>query len=896
MLPPVSNTKLNRPTPRPEHVARARLLVRLDDSLRPGHRLTVVVGPAGYGKTALLAEWLRQVQASTPNHAVAWVALDEGDDDAARFWGLLVAALREASGRADFGAEALGVLRSPGHLALDGVIALILNDLAAIAAPVTLALDDYHVVRSTAIHGSLAAFLERLPPTVRVAIATRAEPPLGLARLRVRGELLELGAQDLRFTSAEVAVFLRTWLGDISDTDGALIEARTEGWAAGLQLAALALQRLTTAADRSTFIRAFTGSQRHVFDYLVGEVLQHQPEATQTFLLKTSILRRFTASACAGLLAEPADETAAARQLAYIDRAQLFLIPLDPERRWYRYHPLFAETLRARLAADDPARLPELHRRAARWFDEHDAPELAIHHALEAGDHAQAAELIRSQARPHMIRGELATLLGWIESLPRPLRDAHAWLTAEHGMALLFSGRLGEAEAQATLAETQAHELPDSAHLRGVLAALRAYAADARGDFVESLAQAHHADALLPAADYLSRGILPYVRGRAYLARGDLAAAEAAFAEMVAIAQRAGNIWTLSVAVGQATFARRLRGRLGSAETAYVEALQLADSRGERGFAPAAVLEAGWASLLYERNRLGEARRLLDNALPRLRGWGNPASLTGALATLARLNLAEGRSDDADAVLREAEDVTRRTAVAPATRSTLIGEQVRCWLRQGALTEAARWADALPATVSGVAVADDALAIAVARVRLAQGRAVEAVESLTQIVARAETGGRVQTVIEGLTLLALAQTAARQSLAGLDALGRAVTLADPEGYCRTFVDEGEPLRKLLVDLVARSGRASPIRAKAQRLLTAFSDSAKAQPGGLVEPLSDRELEILRHVQAGKSNREIAEYLVVSLATVKKHLEHAHAKLGVHSRTHALARARELGLL
>ncbi len=906
MLPILVTTKLHRPIPRAGHVARVRLLNRLDEALQPGRRLTVVACPAGYGKTALLGEWYGRMQAIIPAPALAWASLDEGEDDAVRFWSLVIAALQSACALPDLGAEALGLLKAPGPAALEAVVALVLNDLAALSTPVVLALDDYHLIQSPAVHGSLAQFIERLPPAARVVIATRAEPPLGLARLRVGGQLVELGLEDLRFTSGEAYDFLHGWLGDLPAADAAQLAARTEGWAAGLQLAALALQSTPLTEERSALIARFAGSQWAIVDYLVEEVLQRQTSEAHDFLLRTSILHRLSASACAALLDPPADITHAAALLEGLERANLFLIPLNADRSWFRYHHLFAEALRARLDAVDPRQAIRLHQRAAQWFEGAGFPDLAIQHALTGQDHDQAARLIRAQARPLMIRGELATWLNWVGALPKAVRAAQPWLLGEHAMALLFSGRLDEAETLAAQALAGAADLPDCDHLAGVIAALRAYAADARGAFAEALAQADRADALLPADDYLSRGILPFVRGRAHLASGDLRAAEQAFGEMIAVARRAGNIWTLSIATSQAAYVSQLRGDLRSAAALFNDALVLADARGERGYAPAAVLETGLAAVQYERNALSEAQALLDGALGRLRGWGNPASLATALLTHSRVALALGRAKDADQALTEAEQLMRRTAVAPVARGAIAAERARQWLAAGQYSQATRWADDHPEVGWHSSVAGDLVANAVARIRLAQGQAAEAGALLAAVVERAEAGGRTCLLVDALTLQSLVLATLRRPSASLDALARATRLALPEGRVRIFLEEGEPLLGLLQTLHAQAARRDGgLADRLATLLAAFpgvevkpapASRTPRDPSGLIEPLSARELDVLRLVQEGHSNREIAERLVVSLATVKKHIEHAHAKLGVHSRTQALARAQELGLL
>ena len=900
MIPPLLTTRLHRPSLRAHHVSRPRLVERLRAAADP--RLAVVVGPAGYGKTTLLAEWLSELAAAQPAPCLAWVSLDAGDDDPIRFWSTLIASLRLGCGQPDLGAEALGLLRTPGPRPLEAVVTLLLNELTTLPAPLWLALDDYHLIQAPAIHGSLARLIEHLPAAVHVAIATRADPPLGLARLRARGALCEIGPQDLRFTPDEAAVFLTNWLGSVSAEAVERLETRTEGWAAGLQLAALALRE---CPDREAFLREFAGSQRHIVAYLIEEVLQRQPAVIQDFLLRTSVLHGFSADVCAALL--PPDGPSAASLLDQLDHAQLFLVPLDEQRRWYRYHQLFAEALQDRLDREHPGLSAELHRRAGDWFDAAGHAEPAIAHARAAGDHHRAIQRIRAQARPLMIRGELATLLGWIESLPVEARNAEPWLMIEQAMALLFAGQLDLAEAIGAQAEALATQSSDVElnHLRGVLAALRAYAADARGAFAQSLAHAAQADTLLRPDDYLARGILPFVRGRAYLVRGDLTAAEAAFAEMVATAGRAGNIWTLAVAVGQAAHTARLRGRLTSAAEAYASALATADARGERAFAPAALLESGLAGILYERNDIAAARRLLDGAVGRLRAWSNPASLAACLQQTARVCLALGDLVGAEQALAEAEAIVQRTAVAPMTRAALIAERVRLWLARGEQGVAARWAATLPASNESPSPADDVIAAAVARVDLVLGRPAQAAEALEPLVTRAEATGRIGQAIEFLALRAAAVGAAGRRAEARQTLLRGLRLAEPEGYLRVFLDEGEPLQRSLEDLLNRDD-IGELRSYAARLQSTGAPPprpALATPAPpttpsapLLEPLSARELEVLRLVRDGLSNREIAERLVVTLATAKKHIENLHGKLGVHSRTQALARARELGLI
>ena len=901
-------TKLHVPDGPARYVPRPRLLDRLHGALRPGHRLTVLAAPAGYGKTALLSAWLAAEQSRSREVRVAWLSLDDGDNDVVRFWRGLIASLAESLKRPDFAAESLGVLQSPGPTRVDAIMAGVVNELADVVSPTVIALDDYHLIQAAAVHGSLSALIERLPPAVHVVLATRAEPPIGLARLRVRGQLLELGPTDLRFRPDEVTAFLQAWLGDLGAVDVAQLEARTEGWAAGLQLAALALQSAGSAAERQAFVRSFAGSQRFVLDYLIEEVLQHQPLEVQSFLLNTSILSRWSVETAAALLEPPTNSvTHAAAIVEQLDRASLFLIPLDAERLWFRYHHLFAEALRSRLARSGAEHVAALHRRAADWFERAGHPEPAIDHALSAGDAERAQRLIREQARPLMIRGELATLLNWEDALPAHVRDTDPRLMAERGMALLFSGRLDEAEALAERCEALLgdSDSADARHVRGIVATQRAFAADLRGDFAAALAQVERADAHLPHDDRLARSVLPYVRGRASLAVGDLARAEEDFAAMAKLAQLVGNVWTVSVAVGQQVFAARLRGRLRIATDAIAQAQRAVAARGEQAYGPAGLLESMEASLCHERGDSARALALFATALPRLRGWGNPAALTSALWAGARVQLAQGDLAGSEQLLNEAEAIASRTPVAAYTRAALAAERASLWLAQARLDDAARWADA-PQRFEADGPANDLLALAVARVRIATGRADEAVEPTRSLAEAARSTGRAGTQLDALVVLAAALEAVGDRPGALAALEQALRLAEPEECVRPFVTDGGQLRDVLLALSDRWKRRNDAEryplAFAARLLGILPASTRqgSQAGdtaqALAEPLSARELEVLRLVDAGLTNREIAERLVVTVATAKKHIENLNGKLGVHSRTQALARARELGLI
>jgi len=902
-------TKLYVPRVRSGLVPRPRLTRRLDEGL--GCRLTLVSAPAGFGKSTLISEWAELKRRATPPLPIAWVSVDERDNDPVRFWTYVTAALDRVQPGA--GRGLLALLRAPERPPVEALLTELLNDLAGAAGDFALVLDDYHAIRAQAIHEALAFLLERMPPQMHLVVASRADPPLPLALLRSRGQLVELRAPDLRFTPEEAAAFLDRAAGlSLSPADIAALEARTEGWVAGLQLAALSMQGVD---DVSGFIRAFSGSHRYVFDYLAQEILARQPEAVRAFLLQTSILERLSGPLCDAVTGAPPGAGEGQAMLERLEQANLFVTPLDHERRWYRYHPLFAEFLRSRLGQTQPELAPTLHRRAASWYAAHGLGADAVGHALAAGDHEHAADLIEALAGEMFAQSELMTLRGWLEALPvdamvRPrLAMIQAWVTAatspQQPLAPLLDGIEQSLQAR------------PAAEVRGALAEvalLRAVGAMNEGRFEECIALCRQAQAGLAGAErglfnsaVALRGAAAFNLGVAYEFTGNLEAASQALAEAADLSRQAGNLHIAPMALSRLANLLVAQGRLRAAADTYRQALRLAQEMSERPSPLAAPAYIGYGDLLREWNELEEAERYLAQGIGLGRGWRNAEALAGGYITVARIRQARGDPAGAIQAIEEL-GALQPEAAAPWTRPLVDACRVRLWAAQRRLEPLARWLQSC-----GLSPADvphplrQAEYVALARALIALGRGGEAVALLERLRAQAEASGRVGSAIELLALQALALGAAGQVATARATLAQALRLAAPEGYVRVFLDEGEEMVKELRELT----ELGELKGYVEGLLAAASHPTSHPPGSvgspsclssarpvssLAEPLSDRELEVLRLVAAGRSNHEVAQVLIVSPNTVKTHLKNIYAKLGAHSRTQALARARELGLL
>ncbi len=935
MSTPILATKLYIPPPRPNLVHRPRLIEWLDAGLHG--KLTLVSAPAGFGKTTLIGEWIDSCA-----QRVAWLSLDEEDSDPVRFLTYLVAALQTLD--AAMGEGVLGALQSPQPPPVTVLLTSLLNEMATLPGHCLLVLDDYHLLDAGgpvgAIDQALTFLIEHLPPQLHLVITTREDPNFPLARYRARGQLREIRAADLRFTPDEAAKFLNGMMGlELPAETIAALEARTEGWIAGLQMAAISMQGHHAGPhDSADFMQAFTGSHRFVLDYLVEEVLHQQPAHVQNFLLRTSILDRLCGPLCNALLDAPADSPHVAGQatLEALEQANLFLIPLDNERRWYRYHHLFADFLRQRLqqrrvpATDnDQADVAELHRRASIWYEEEGLLVEALRHALAAEDFERAAQLVELTWSVMDRSRRSAPWLGWVKALPDELVQVRPVLSLGYAWALLDRGELEAGAARLRDAEqwlnttADNHESPtvstdapivaDDAEFRllpASIAAARAYHALALGDLPGTMRFARRALALFPVDEHLRRGTPAALLGLATWASGDLEEAYRAFADAMAMFQRAGNILFAITGTYFLADIRMVQGRLRDATESYQQALQLAAGHGELVRRGTADIYTGLSELCCEQgDREGAIAHLRQSqalgeqaALPR---WRYRWSLAQA-----RLKGAEGDLEGALTQLNAAERHYRRGPV-PDVRP-IAALKARVWIAQGRLTKAWDWA-----REQGLAV-DDNLRymqefehITLARLLLARYRSSADVQQITaaqELLARlldaAEAAGRMGSAIELLVLQALAHEAQGNIPAALLPLKRALRLAEPEGYGQLFVAEGLPMAALLASI---SGQGI-VPAYVGKLRTALGDEATPPdvanpqrmdalpPQPLIEPLTDRELEVLGLIAQGLSNREISERLFLALDTVKGHNRRIFGKLEVKRRTEAVAKARALELL
>ena len=875
-LDPLVSTKLRPSQSRPRLVARPRLADRLDPET--GRKLTLVSAPAGFGKTTLLGKWAQDRAGG--GHPVAWLSLDGGDNDPVGFLSYLVAALRTVE--EGFGEAVLAALHSPEPPRSEALSAALVNEMAAIPGGLDLVLDDYHVIDSEGVHRIVAFMLEHLPGSTHLVVSSRADPPLHLARLRARGQMVRLGAADLAFTREEATEFLNGVM-DLGPSmeDIAKLEGRTEGWIAGLQLAALSMR---DREDVSGFIESFSGSHRDVLDFLAGEVLERQPEAVRGFLLRTAVLERMSAPLCDALTGSGDGQG----MLERLERENLFVVALDDERGWYRYHHLFADFLRGRLGRESPQLAGELHVRASDWYEENGLVAEAIGHAFSAADHERAARLVELGIRGALRRGEFPTVLRWLEALPAKAKRRRPRLWLAHGAALTLTGRPDDVEPLLKEAEQAAEAAEEDRRF------LLGWAA---------VELARKALSLLPREDLAQRSFAAVSLGDGLRTMGDLASADEALAEAVEIGLAADHAYgTLGAMVWRARVQAE-RGRLREAEVGFRRALRFVTER-RLGLLPAAGLaHVGMGTLLYERNQLDEAKGELERGIALAERAREVSNLVWGYVTLSRTERARGHEQDALEMARKAERVARASG-AEREVATAVAWTTRLCLARGDLGEAvaleqelAAWAEATAGTSRTVDRTTSA------RLLQARGRPGDASRLLDEPREAAEAAGRVGELIELQTLQALALWSANEKERAVGTLTRALVLAEPEGYVRTFVDEGGAMGNLLSATLEAREKGSlepPVPAHYLRKLVAVLErdpSLVASPdGGLPERLSGREHEVLRLVAAGKSNGQIASELYVTVGTVKSHLNNLYRKLEVSSRTQAVARARELKLI
>jgi LuxR family maltose regulon positive regulatory protein len=900
-------TKLYVPQAHPDSVPRPRLTSKLEEGVR--RKLALISAPAGFGKTTLLSEWLTTTAGS--EWPVSWISVDEGDNDPALFFSYFIAALRDI--QADIGEAPLALLRSPHERPLRSMLTTLINEITSIPYDFVLILDDYHVIENQSIHDAMAYLLEHMPPRMHLVIATRTDPPLPLARWRARNALTELHAADLRFEPEEVAAFLNGMMDlDLSADDVAALDERTEGWVAALQLVALSLQGKHDIPD---FIDEFTGTHRYVFDYLAEEVLQKQPEDVQHFLLRTAILDLLSGPLCDALTGRSDGQ----QKLEDLEHANLFLVPLDNQRRWYRYHHLFSGFLRERLRRMRPDLIPELHCTASEWYEHSGLMAEAVEHALAAENFERAARLVNRIAEDMLQQGRLTTLAAWMDALPDRMARAQprAYLFYAESLFLLGQYEAAEANLQKVERALSGDGAPsdglgglpfsdqDRTALRSMAAAIRASIASVYGDLARTVALSQRALRGLPGEALIWRGNTLAQLGVAYALNGDMEAASRTFAEAYAVNEAAGNAYAVRIITWRSARLQRAQGRLRRAAEIYRKLLQQTSEQAALGQLPVTgYCHLDLGDLSREWNDLAAAAQHLKEGIERIERAGSPTILLDGYIALARLRQAQGDEGGALWAIQEAEWLVSKHNLPSRFTARLAAHQARLWLAQGNLEAATRWAQGREPDPGELSYLREAEHLTLARVLTAQGKPEEAAQLLESLLTAAQKGGRTNSVIEILVLQSLAFQAQNDEGRALGALQSALELGEPEGYVRTFVDEGAAMAKLLAHIrgaYAEGRRTAPYRDYVGKLLASFEHPSPFRhvPPGIhpgVEPLSERELEVLQLVAAGLKNQEIADELFVVTGTVKAHLGSIYRKLGVQSRIQAVSRARELNLL
>jgi len=899
MTVPILVTKHYIPHLRSSIIPRPRLITRLNDGLARGCQLTLISAPAGFGKTTLVSEWLAGC-----DQKVAWLSLDKGDNDLSRFLTYLISALQTIA--ANIGAGVLSVLQSPQPLKTEFLLTELLNEISIIQNDFILVLDDYHVIDSKPVDEAFTFLLDHLPPQMHLVITTREDPSFPLARLRARGQLIELRAADLRFSTEEAGAFLNQMMSlNLSLENIAALEDRTEGWIAGLQLAALSIQG---REDITSFIQAFTGSQRFVLDYLVEEVLEQQSESIQIFLLCTSILDRMCGPLCDAVLASAS--TSGHETLDYLERANLFIVPLDNEQRWYRYHHLFRDLLRQRLhqgasSRNEEERVAKYHIRASQWYEENSFDLEAFQHAAAANDIERATRLMESRKIPLHDHYAVTTILKWLSSLPKAVMDANPLLWLRYGTMALVNVQTSDVERRLQAAETAlATSLkgtePDErartmigqiAAARATLILLSQYHPE------EIIIQARRALEYLSPDDLESRFTAIWARGVAYQILGDRAAAVQAHTEALSICQKTGNQFHTTLVLNSLGQVQEVENLLYPAADSYKTVLQMFGNYPQPNIGEALL---GLARIYYQWNELDIAEQYAQKSLEMAKQYDRKIDrYLLSEVFLARLKMTRGDVSGAAAILAQAEQSVRQNNFVKRAPDVATA-QVLILLRQGDLPKAAHLAKI------------HELRFSQARVSLAKGDAPTALAVLEPLRQKMEDKRWADELLKVMVL----QTIALQSLGEKDKavqlLGDALALAEPGGFIRLFVDEGEVMR-LLIEKQSRN-RDHSLRDYVNKLLAAFAQTMAApksatpelqrtqcgssvthQKPDMTEPLSNRELEVLKLLRSELSGPEIAQQLVVSLNTLRTHTKNIYKKLGVNDRRTAIRRAEELEL-
>lgn len=909
----ILSTKLYIPPLPAKRVSRLHLIERISE--RVAKKLTLVSAPAGFGKTTIVCEWIEHARSAASKTSqeqnYTWLSLNERDNDLVRFLTYLIAALRQPKEIGEtLGEDALGMLQSPQPPNTQAILTSLINDLTTYQGKINLVLDDFHLISDPAIDKALEFLIEYQPSQLHLVIITRVDPQLPLARLRAGGQLIEIRAADLRFNENETAKFLNEVMElDLAEEAVTTLASRTEGWIAGLQLAAISFRG---GKNDTHEIETFSGSHRLVLDYLIEEVLEQQSESLQNFLLKTSILTRMTGDLCEALTGQKNGQ----ETLEMLEHANLFLIPLDEERRWYRYHHLFADLLRKRLGTKQPGEVSKLHQRASEWFEQAGFTNEAIDHALIAKDFSHAANLIDTHADEIWQRVEHTKLRGWLEKLPEELMLSHPQFCIYQAWNLFASGQQDEAEKFLLVVEQNDEflatyddetELDDESwqsqqKIRGRAAAIRSWMAAYRSDIQGIIKHSSQALDCIPANDLNWRNVAAITLGDAYFLKGEYNSGYKARMESLEASRAVNNIY-LQLNVGvKLAINLKAQGKLKEIIEISQQQLSLAKNHGMAHTAVAGWLQAIWGEVLAERNQLKEALDLTMRGKELTERGGDVAMLGWSYLCLARVLFSKGDLDKAGKILLKLERTAQKSTVPIWIMNYKSLWQTRIWLAQDNLEDANTWLgqrelkpDAEPTNVSGLEY------IALARILIAQGKCKESQPLLQYLLEQAQNGGNLTREIEVLILLTLAFYAENKEEKAMESLEKAIDLAEPSGFIRIFVDEGPKMAQLLYEALSREIAPE----YTSRLLAAFDSHhpIKTEPtttqipvDEIIEPLSNREIEVIQLIAEGLTNQEIASRLFLSLNTVKVHARNIFQKLGVSNRTEATAKAKALGFL
>lgn len=891
----IISTKLSVPSLRSRVILRPRLLQKLNQGLECG--FVLISAPAGYGKSTLLTTWASRLE-SPP----LWYSLDERDNDPSRFFNYLAAALRPVAPEIDNRLNPIPGLNPSTDI--DYLLTALINELSQATKPFRLVLDDYHEIQNQAVHQAVSFLLEHRPAALHLVIATRADPPLPLAKLRARSCLVELRMNDLRFTVEEAADFLSHTMGlKVQPADADHITQRTEGWIAGLQMAALSMQN---SDDVSAFIEALSGNQHYIFDYLLEEILAKQPPEIHQFLLHTSILENLSAPLCDALLCgdlHSPQTRPASIILEQLEHANLFIIPLDHEQRWYRYHPLFAELLRGYLQKNHPEMIPDLHTRASTWFEEQGLISNAIQHSFAANDWEGVVKLISANIFALLEQNELNNVARQIETVMKETNRARPWLLIGRAWLVAYTGQLSLVEPILVQAESEIDNLNSEVELQtlgGHIAAIRAYIYWI-GDKREIAAKAALA-ALewLPENDRLIRCQAATLLG---LTLYDFNDREKALVQALGYARETIASHVTIFAQGCWAWLLSMQGKLHEAHSACLEAIESSQSANIHQPLPTlSHVYSALSAVLREWDDLEGALRYAKLAVDLARRWEQADALHFALDTLGYALFASGNFEEAFAISHQARRVAERTS--NWFEEITLSQEIEWYLVQNNLDAAVNRLQAAHLDVIGPEILSldsfksPLLPFAYIQIFLAKKEYSKALAWIAPLIKQAEQKGIGHYLIRYLILQALAYHGMRQDTQALASLKRALTLAAPGGYVRSFLQEGSKMQALLSQ--ARDTGIMP--QYVDSLLANFEHTAKTHPGegshqpGLVERLSEREMEVLKLLGQGCTDKKIAESLVIARETVHKHLKNIYGKLDVHSRTEAIARARELSLL